>query len=91
MAPRVFSKRFPTRNSAAVKALADNVRKLRKEHEWSQAELADKVGIEQNAVNLIENGRANPTLLVVEQLAHALNVRLSELLEVIPLARRSKT
>jgi ribosome-binding protein aMBF1 (putative translation factor) len=85
-----FGTRFPTRDSAAVKALAANVKKLRKAREWSQDELAAEVGIEQNAVSLIENERANPTLLVIEEIARALGVRLSELLEVPTRARRSK-
>jgi transcriptional regulator with XRE-family HTH domain len=56
----------------AVKALAANVKKLRKAREWSQYDLAAEAGIEQNAVSLIENERANPTLLVVEEIARAL-------------------
>jgi transcriptional regulator with XRE-family HTH domain len=91
MVPKGFGKRFPTRDSAAAKALAANVRKLRKAREWSQDELAGQIGIEQNAVSLIENGRANPTLLVVEDIARALGVRLSELLETPMRVRRSKT
>jgi ribosome-binding protein aMBF1 (putative translation factor) len=76
-----FGERFPTRDSAAIQALAQNVRRLRKAREWSQDELAGEVGIEQNAVSLIENGRANPTVLVVEEIARVLEVGLSELLE----------
>jgi ribosome-binding protein aMBF1 (putative translation factor) len=85
-----FGERFPTRDSAAVKALAANVKKLRKAREWSQYDLAAEAGIEQNAVSLIENERANPTLLVVEEIARALGVRLPELLETTARARRSK-
>jgi transcriptional regulator with XRE-family HTH domain len=81
MAKRKFEKRFPTRDSAAVQALALHVRRLRKTKKWSQDQLAAEVGIEQNAVSLIENGRSNPTLLVVEEIARALDVRLGELLE----------
>ncbi|MDB5639823.1 MAG: transcriptional regulator, family [Bradyrhizobium sp.] len=85
-----FGERFPTRDSAAVKALAANVKKLRKAREWSQYDLAAEAGIEQNAVSLIENERANPTLLVVEEIARALGVRLPELLENIARARGSR-
>ena len=86
-----FGTRFPTRHSAAVKALANNVKKLRKAREWSQDELAAEIGIKQNAVSLIENERANPTLLVIEEIARALGVRLPELLETATRDRRSKT
>jgi transcriptional regulator with XRE-family HTH domain len=80
-ATKAFSKRFPTRDSVAVETLAANLRKLRKARDWSQAELANRIDVEQNAISLIENGRANPTLLVIEQIALAFDIRLSELLE----------
>jgi transcriptional regulator with XRE-family HTH domain len=73
-----------------VQALAFNVRRLRKALEWSQDQLAAEAQIDQNAVSLIENGRANPTLMVVEEIARALGVRLPELLEAAPLSRRLK-
>jgi transcriptional regulator with XRE-family HTH domain len=71
-----------------VKALSRNVRRLRKDKGWSQDQLAAEVGVEQNAISLIENARANPTLLAIESIADALNTRLSELLEAPPRARR---
>jgi transcriptional regulator with XRE-family HTH domain len=81
MASKGFESRFPARKSRAIKALASNVRALRKEREWSQAKLAGEAGVEQNAISLIENGRSNPTIIVVEQIARTLCVPLSELLE----------
>jgi transcriptional regulator with XRE-family HTH domain len=88
MASKGFDSRFPARKSPAIKALASNVRALRKEREWSQAKLAGEVGIEQNAISLIENGRSNPTIIVIEQIAYALGVPISALLEAV--ARRPK-
>jgi transcriptional regulator with XRE-family HTH domain len=85
-----FEKRFPTRDSAAVETLALNVRRLRKAKEWSQDRLASEVGIDQNAVSLIENGRANPTILVIEEIARALEVGLVELLGQHQRHRKSK-
>jgi transcriptional regulator with XRE-family HTH domain len=88
MASKGFDSRFPARKSPAIKALGSNVLALRKEREWSQAKLASEVGVEQNAISLIENGRSNPTIIVIEQIAHALGVPISALLEVV--ARRPK-
>lgn len=81
---KVFANRFPTRDSAAVAALAANVRRLRLHKEWSQARLASETSIEQNAISLIENGRSNPTVRIVEEIARALGVRIGELLELPP-------
>ncbi len=79
MARGGFSARFPTRDSAAVRALAKNVRRLRKARGLSQDELADEVGIQTPAVSHIENRRGNPTLVTLERLATALGVRFTDL------------
>src|SRR5712664_1224735 len=81
MARSGFGKRFPTRNSQMAKALARNVRRLRKEKGWTQDELAAKVQAEQTAVSLIENSRANPTLETLEALAASLGVKLIDLFD----------
>ena len=57
-----FGERFPARNTPVAKALARAVRRLRRERGWTQDDLAAKVGVEQMAISLIENARANPTL-----------------------------
>jgi transcriptional regulator with XRE-family HTH domain len=76
-----FAKRFPTRSSPAVTALAANVRRLRMAKEWSQDRLAEAIGVEQNAISLIENGRSNPTLMVIEAIADALDADAKDLFE----------
>ena len=89
MSSKGFADRFPARKSPTIKVLARNVRELRGKLELSQAELAEEVGVEQNAISLIENGRSNPTILVLEQVARALGVPLTELFESSARTRRS--
>jgi transcriptional regulator with XRE-family HTH domain len=84
-----FADRFPTRDSAILEILADNVRELRKESGLSQASLAGSVEIEQTEISKIENRRSNPTILTLERLADAFGVPLPALLE--PEARQKKT
>jgi transcriptional regulator with XRE-family HTH domain len=79
-------KRFPIRDSAALKALAYNVRRLRKTRGWSQGELAAEVDLTQDAISLIENRRANPTVLTIEQIADVYGISLPDLFE--PQARQ---
>jgi len=74
-----YSARFPARDTAPSRALAANVRRLRKARGMSQDELADAVGIQTAAVSHIENRRGNPTLATLESLAKALDVRFVEL------------
>jgi transcriptional regulator with XRE-family HTH domain len=90
MARSGFGERFPARNSAVSKALAANVRRLRKERGWTQDDLAAETKVEQAAISLIENGRANPTLLMLETIARALNVPFIELFAAPVRQRRPK-
>ncbi len=76
-----FGERFPARDTQVTKALAQAVRRLRLAKGWTQDELAAKVGVEQMAISLIENARANPTLETLEALANSLGVKFVELFE----------
>jgi len=60
-------------------ALANNVKRLRKERGWSQAELAAKIGAHLNHVNKIENGKYMPSFDTVMKLANVLEVSLDYL------------
>jgi transcriptional regulator with XRE-family HTH domain len=90
MAQSGFGERFPARNSAVSKALAANVRRFRKERGWTQDDLAAETKVEQGAISLIENGRANPTLLMLEAIARALDVALIDLFAAPARQRRPK-
>jgi transcriptional regulator with XRE-family HTH domain len=85
-----FGKRFPARSSAVSKALATNVRRLRKERGWTQDELAAEIEAEQTAISLIENHRANPTLQMLERVATALDVAFIDLFATSARHRRPK-
>jgi transcriptional regulator with XRE-family HTH domain len=86
-----YDARFPERPSALTESLAFNVRRLRLAKGWTQGELAAAiVDMQQQAISLIENGRANPTLLVLESLAAALGVRFEELFEAPPKQSKKK-
>lgn len=85
-----FGKRFPARNSAVARALGANVRRLRKQRGWTQDELAAETDVEQAAISLIENSRANPTILMIENIARGLGVDFIELFSASPRPRRTK-
>ncbi len=57
-----------------------NVQKIRRERGWSQEELAFESGLHRTYISGIERGARNPTLLVIDQLATALNVSPARLL-----------
>ncbi len=60
--------------------LARNVRRRRTELGLSQEDLADAASIDRTYVSGIERGVRNPTVVLLERLAHALHMQVSELL-----------
>lgn len=52
---------------------------LRKQKGWSQEDLALEAGINKNYICDMENGRRNPSLEIIERLAKAFGISISEL------------
>jgi transcriptional regulator with XRE-family HTH domain len=64
------------------KRLGAVVRRLRREQDLTQAQLARRAGVTQGHLSLIESGaRPNTGALIVRRLARALGVPVGELLE----------
>ncbi|MEJ7786783.1 MAG: helix-turn-helix transcriptional regulator [Solirubrobacteraceae bacterium] len=68
--------------SAALTALGAVVRRLRQERGMSQWELSERAGIHKNTPGLIERGERSPALETINAIAHALDLRGSELLRL---------
>lgn len=49
--------------------MKNRLRVLRAEHNWSQAELADRVGVSRQAINAVETERFDPSLPLAMKLA----------------------
>lgn len=64
--------------------LGRNLKLLRQQAGWSQEELAAKAGLHRTYISGIERGVRNPTLVIVEQIANALNVTAADLLQTPP-------
>jgi len=59
--------------------LADRIRQLRQERRWTQAELAEKLGVHQKQVSAYERGVHAPSTDVLIKLAEAFDVTLDYL------------
>ena len=57
------------------------LKQLRTRRGFNQTDLAKKVRVTQAYIAMLENGRENPTLKVLERLAKALKVTVAELVE----------
>jgi transcriptional regulator with XRE-family HTH domain len=60
--------------------LGDRLRRKRREHSFTQEELAEVSGVSQVMIAKIEQGRRQPRLPVLSRLSSALDIPLSELL-----------
>jgi transcriptional regulator with XRE-family HTH domain len=59
--------------------LGNRIRKLRKKRGWTQAEMAERVGIDRSFLADVERGKRNVSILNVELMAKGLKVSLSQL------------
>lgn len=54
---------------------------LRAERDWSQAELADRLGVSRQTVNAIETGRYDPSLPLAFKLARVFERPIEEIFD----------
>lgn len=57
------------------------IKRIREKREYTQEELADKVGVSRVTIARIEIGNRRPSLELLERLAKALKVKVGELLK----------
>lgn len=70
--------------------LGFNVRRLRKAAGLSQAELADRMGVDRAYVSGLESGQRNPTVVTLWHIGQALETDLREFFYRGPRAARAK-
>jgi putative transcriptional regulator len=61
--------------------MKNQLRVLRAEHNWSQAELAQQAGVSRQTINAIENGKYDPSLPLAFKLASVFDRSIEELFE----------
>ncbi|TAK12803.1 MAG: transcriptional regulator [Anaerolineae bacterium] len=61
--------------------MKNRLKVLRAEHDWSQADLAERLGVSRQTVNAIETGKYDPSLPLAFKLAQLFAMRIEELFE----------
>lgn len=56
----------------------NRIRVLRAERRWSQADLAERVGVSRNSINSVENGKFDPSLPLAFRIADAFGLNVEE-------------
>ncbi|MGQ0588244.1 MAG: helix-turn-helix transcriptional regulator [Sphingosinicella sp.] len=61
--------------------MKNRLKVLRAERDWSQAELAGRLGVSRQAVNAIETGKHDPSLPLAFRLARLFGISIEEIFE----------
>jgi transcriptional regulator with XRE-family HTH domain len=61
--------------------VGENIRKIRKQKDLTQEQLAELAKIDPKSIIQIEAGKRNPTLRTIKKLALGLKVKLSEIID----------
>ena len=65
------------------KKIGQSIVELREQKGWSQSDLARACNKDRQAIEKLENGKVNPTLFTLLEVAEALGISLSKLLDQI--------
>lgn len=60
-----------------LNVVADNIRIERLRKRFSQEKLAEMAGVSTKYINMIENYKVNPTIVVIIKICRALNINLN--------------
>lgn len=61
--------------------MKNQLRVLRAEREWSQAELAERLAVSRQTVNAVETGRYEPSLGLAFRIAQLFGISIEEIFE----------
>jgi putative transcriptional regulator len=66
----------------ADRALGNNLRDHRTRQGWTQADLAERVGVSRKTINTIENGVFTPSVVIALRIARAFDMPVEALFEL---------
>ena len=66
-----------------LKAFGRRVKELRIERDLTQSELAEKVGLSNNFIGMVERGERNTSVDKIFKLAKAFNIKLAQFFETL--------
>jgi len=65
--------------------MKNRLKVLRAERDWSQAELARRLGVSRQTVNAIETGKYDPSLPLAFRIAHLFELPIEAIFEAEPM------
>lgn len=71
--------------------MKNRLRVLRAEKNWSQAELAEQLGVSRQTVNAVETGKYEPSLSLAFKIAHLFGQRIEEIFDPDDVEKMERT
>ncbi len=68
-------------NTKILKNFGETLKRKRREANYSQEELAEKLNIHRTYMSFLERGQRNPSLIMLFKISRALKIKLPELFE----------
>jgi putative transcriptional regulator len=65
-------------------SMHNKLKVLRAERNWSQAELAERLGVSRQTVNALETGKYDPSLPLTFKIAHIFQLPIEEIFQYDP-------
>lgn len=65
-----------------LKPLGERIRQIRLGKGLTQAQLANQIGKDQQSIQRLETGRANPSYLYLLEISNGLEISISELVDI---------
>lgn len=62
----------------------NRIRELRRDHDWSQGDLAEALSVSRQTVNAIENGRYDPSLPLAFTIAKVFGLGIEDIFQPEP-------
>jgi len=59
--------------------MKNRLRVLRAERNWSQADLAEKLGVSRQTINAVETGKYDPSLPLAFKIARLVNLKIEDI------------
>lgn len=59
--------------------MKNRLKVLRAERDWSQADLADKLGVSRQTINALETGKYDPSLILAFKIADLFSQRIEDI------------
>lgn len=72
-------------------SISNQIKKLRRQRGWTQAQLADKLNVSTQTVSNWETGLKSPRMGAIEKMATLFNVNESQIISAYPTASTVKT